>query len=304
VPTSARAAAARLATPRPTVPLWLTPRRVLLVVVLGAGVAIGAYAFAARSSLFAVDGITVAGASSPVAREVKRALRPIVGESLVGLDLERVAALATSVPSVRAVRLERDFPDTLRVRVVPEQPVLVVRSGPRAWVVSERGRVLRELHPSQRPKGFPLLWAAGLELEPGARVADATVLHAARALGRLPDPFPLPISTARGTVDDLTLVLEGPRELELRLGPAEELGLKLEVAARVLAKLGATERERLDYVDVSVPERPVAGREPRAPRRAGTAPAGRTTADLVEASASERSDVVPAPDTLNPKVGT
>ena len=53
--------------------------------------------------------------------------------------------------------------------------------------------------------------------------------------------------------DELTLVLR--RGAELRLGRATEVGLKLTVAARVLRLVGGG----TTYVDVSVPQRPVAG---------------------------------------------
>jgi hypothetical protein len=46
---------------------------------------------------------------------------------------------------------------------------------------------------------------------------------------------------------------------ELRLGRADELALKLAVAARVLRKIGKAERAELAYLDVSVPERAVGG---------------------------------------------
>jgi hypothetical protein len=54
----------------------------------------------------------------------------------------------------------------------------------------------------------------------------------------------------------LTLVLRD--RFEIRLGNADELGLKLEVARRVLAAIRAT-GSPATYVDVAVPERPVAG---------------------------------------------
>jgi hypothetical protein len=52
--------------------------------------------------------------------------------------------------------------------------------------------------------------------------------------------------------DELTLVLR--RGTELRLGRATEVGLKLTVAAKVLALVDSGTA----YVDVSVPQRPVA----------------------------------------------
>ena len=51
------------------------------------------------------------------------------------------------------------------------------------------------------------------------------------------------------------VVFELRSGLELRLGDAGDLAVKLEVARRVLPQLGGSE----DYLDVSVPERPVAG---------------------------------------------
>jgi len=53
--------------------------------------------------------------------------------------------------------------------------------------------------------------------------------------------------------DELTLVLR--RGTEIRLGRATEVGLKLTVAARVLRLVDGSTA----YVDVSVPQRPVAG---------------------------------------------
>jgi cell division septal protein FtsQ len=46
---------------------------------------------------------------------------------------------------------------------------------------------------------------------------------------------------------------------ELRLGEPSELRLKLAIADRVLRALEPEERTELGYVDLSLPERPVAG---------------------------------------------
>jgi hypothetical protein len=57
----------------------------------------------------------------------------------------------------------------------------------------------------------------------------------------------------RTTGDELTLVLR--HGTELRLGRPAEVGLKLAIARRVLSLVDGTPT----YIDVSVPERPVAG---------------------------------------------
>jgi hypothetical protein len=95
------------------------------------------------------------------------------------------------------------------------------------------------------PKG-PLLTVGGMapaELhEPLAAVAP---LRASRFAAR--------VTSVRVEPDELTLILRSG--LELRLGDTTDIGLKLAVAARVLPQVAGGTR----YVDVSVPERPVAG---------------------------------------------
>ncbi len=78
---------------------------------------------------------------------------------------------------------------------------------------------------------------------------------AVRALGQIPAEFPVRVERIREAGGSLVLVLPG--ELELRLGSAAELRLKLEAAAAVLGSLTRAEREELAYLDVSLPARPV-----------------------------------------------
>jgi hypothetical protein len=69
------------------------------------------------------------------------------------------------------------------------------------------------------------------------------------------------VEAARGTPDDLVIVLG--TKTELRLGEASELRLKLAVAATVLGALSPDERRELAYLDVSLPTRPVGTEKPQ-----------------------------------------
>ena len=232
---------------------------------MGAGVVVGVLALgylAARStSVFALRSVGVSGAGAVVEADVRAALRPLEGESLVTVDADSVERQLSALPSVRAARVDRAFPHGLRVVVVPERPVAVLRSGRAAWVVSERGRVIRAVE-SNTNRRLPRIWlAAGAAFEPGATLAIPTASKALRVVASLPARFPVPVRTARATGDGLVLVLS--TELEVRLGPADDLGAKLAAAAAVLWALSATERAELDYLDVSLPERPVGGVNPQ-----------------------------------------
>ena len=97
---------------------------------------------ARETPLFGVRAIEVTGAPPGVQSQVERALQDRRGESLVGLDLDAAQTDITALSTVAAVSFDRAYPHTLRVTVVPERPVAVVRQGAAAFVVSERGRVI------------------------------------------------------------------------------------------------------------------------------------------------------------------
>jgi hypothetical protein len=238
---------------------WRNDRlRLIGVAVLTTAFALLAYGVVDWTGTFAVRNVEVTGAPAEVSRAVESALGSLAGENLASLSKQEVLTLSKQVPQVLAVDVDRDFPGTLRVRVVLHQPVAVVRSGTSAWVVSRRGQVLETIEGSEA-RDLPRVWIPdGAAYEPGDVLVSATGLAAARALGRLPQPFPLRVVSARGSVDDLFLVVGVNERVELRLGEAESLRLKLAVAARVLRSLAPGEAQKLNYLDVSVPERPVA----------------------------------------------
>ncbi|TML71470.1 MAG: FtsQ-type POTRA domain-containing protein [Actinobacteria bacterium] len=232
----------------------LAPSARSLLVTFGiATAAIGGYLVARDTSVFAVDTIEVDGASPAVALQVKHAVRGDLGTSLLRVDLDRVREEVAAVPTVARATLDRAFPHTLRIVVVPEQPVAVVRQGAASWLVSARGRIMAGLPHGARPR-LPRIWVArGAPFAVGAMVPGG--LHASLAAVAPLETmrFPARVASVRAETDELSLVLHSG--MELRLGDVTDVRLKLAVAAKVLPLVAADTR----YVDVSVPERPVAG---------------------------------------------
>ena len=213
------------------------------------------YLAARETPLFAVREVDVTGAPPAVQKAVLEAAAPFVGESLVALDQDELRRRLEALSSVRSLRIDRAFPHTLRIAVAPERPLAVLRRGPSAWLVSDRGRVMQDLGTSSAG-ARPRIWIGqGTQVEAGETVESPIVRAALRVLRRVPDDFPVRIRAVRVAEDDLTLVLAG--EAELRLGTGDGLALKLHAAARVLRALTPLERRELEYLDVTVPERPV-----------------------------------------------
>jgi cell division septal protein FtsQ len=220
------------------------------------GVAAGAYVAARTTSAFAVTQIEVRGAPPAVTRPVRAALEPLLGRSLLDVRGGAVEARAEAIPFVAAASVDRAFPHTLVVHVRPEQPIAVLRRGAESWLLSARGRVLRPLARGSLRR-FARIWIApttGVAL--GERVSDARAARALRILVPLVrGRFPARVRTVR--VDgELTVVLA--TGLELRLGDETELPLKIAVARRIVPTLPVAEAAAAGYLDVSVPERPVA----------------------------------------------
>ncbi|MGL6278002.1 MAG: cell division protein FtsQ/DivIB [Gaiella sp.] len=208
---------------------------------------------ARETGVFGVRTIAVQGAPGYVAAQVEHALRDARGESLVALDVDEARRAVKALPTVAAATLDRGYPHTLRVAVVPERPAALVRQGATAILVSARGRVITKVERSARP-ALPRIWVPkSTRLAAGETVAGDLAVAVGAVAPVAETRFPARITSVVLAEQALTLRLRSG--LELRLGSPNDARLKLAVAARVLPLV----RPGSTYLDVSVPERPVAG---------------------------------------------
>jgi cell division protein FtsQ len=239
--------------PLPDLASLVPSGRSVLVGLLLVAAAVAAYVAARDTRVFAVERIEVTGGPPRVQAEVQRALGGERGRSLLRIDDDVLSRRLAPVPDVLGFRYDRAFPHTLRVAVTPERAVLLLRRGHDAWAVSARGRVLRRvLRP--RSSTLPRLFVPrATPVTVGATLARANGAAAAAAVAPLGVArLPARVRLVRSDATELTFVLRSG--LELRLGDAGDLRLKLAIARRILLAVGAGSR---GYVDVSVPERPV-----------------------------------------------
>jgi len=229
--------------------------------------AAGLYALARGTSMFAVRSIEVEGASPALAAEVRGELRSFVGRSLVAVNGGAVEQRVDGLPSVREATVDRSFPHTLRIRVVPEVPVAVLRRGAESWLVSARGRVVVTI-PLGTRRDLPRIWVpTRTEIAKGAFLVDGPGALAARSLAAfVGSGFSSRVAFVRGLDGQITLGLRGG--LEIKLGAPVDLRLKIAIARGILPTLALPGAGGPDYLDITVPERPVAGRNPQPSGRA------------------------------------
>jgi len=216
--------------------------------------AVGGYLVARETSIFAVQRIEVTGGSPAVQAQVRTALHDELGKSLLAVDGTALTRRLDSIAAVHAFGYDRSFPHTLHILLRLERPVLVVRQGRNAFLVSATGRVLRTL-PHPRLSALPRLWVTKDVQVAVGRTLPAEQGAAAAALAPLRGAsLPGGVKGVQAGDHALTLTLGGG--LELRLGDAGDLRLKLAIARRILRMTGAATAGG-GYLDVSVPERPV-----------------------------------------------
>lgn len=203
------------------------------------------------SPLVAVERVEVTGLTTGDAKAVRSALAAAARDmTTLHVRVDELEATAASFPVIKELAVKRDFPNALRIEVVEHRPAALVMVGEAALPAAADGTVLEGLRP---PEGLVLLESE--KPTEGERVTDPQTLRALAVIGAAPGELPERIAGLsedgeRGIVVELE---DGP---EVVFGEADRLEAKWAAATRVLADPRA---KGAAYVDVRLPERPVAG---------------------------------------------
>ena len=221
--------------------------------------AAGLYAIARGTPMFAVQRIDVRGASPQVTAQVLTLLRSYDGRSLIAVDGTSVEHRVDGLAAVRSSVVDRSFPHTLTIRLQPEIPVAVLRRGAESWLVSARGRVIAPVERGSH-RGLPRIWLPQqTDITLGSLLGDDPGGLAARSLSTfVGSGFSGRIAFVRALDGQITLGLRGG--LEVRLGLPVDLPLKIAIVRGLLPSFAPGSQGGPTYLDVTVPERPVAGR--------------------------------------------
>lgn len=275
-------------------------RRLLLAAAVT--VALGAlYQFWVRdSSLVAVNHVEITGLTTKDGPRIEAMLES-VAEDMTTLHVRphELEEAASTFPVVGAIHVETDFPHGLRIAITERPAAALVSIDGVPLPVAADGTVLRGLRP---PEGLPLFRTD--KPAPDGRVSDPRTLRALLVAGAAPVGFPQRIErVSEGPEQGIVVALEdGP---EVIFGDADLAAEKWTAAVRVLADgdaAGAT------YIDVRLPDRPVAGGLP-ADTIEPVAPAGDVIAPPAEpvtpeAVAPTEDGTIPPATTTDPATTT
>jgi cell division protein FtsQ len=218
---------------------WLAWKYVVaLLLVLGlVGAGIWAVYF---SSVLAVKGVEITGATTVTAAEIRSAARVPTGEPLATLDLATIRSRVEALAEVRSADVSREWPDRVLIRVQERQAVAVVEIGGRLRGMDSEGVVFRDYR--QAPPGLP-------RVQTSTDTRSDALQEAARVISALPADLAGRVDHVEvETVDQISLVLRDDRRVVW--GSADESDLKAEVLASLIQARPAQE------YDVSVPGQP------------------------------------------------
>lgn len=230
----------------------------------------GAWIWVRDSPLVAVERVTVTGVSGPDAGQIRSAL-VLAARNMTTLDV-RIGQLQMAVapyPVVKDVRVRTQFPHGMRIRVVEQLPVGALVAGGRVVAASADGTILRDVSAAALPE-IPVR-----SLPAGARVTDPSTLQALALLAATPLRLLSKISQVTTSAQHGLVVqlADGP---EIYFGTAGDLAAKWIAATEVIAD---PDSAGASYIDVSDPERPVAGVSAQAVTAAGLGPSAAQSAN-------------------------
>jgi len=219
----------------------LPNRRLRFIVVGVLAFALLAFVIVWTTPLFEVKRIEVSGTSVLDPDEVAALGAGAVGRSVLGADLDGIAASVAALAPVKSVDVTRAWPNALSVAVTEREPYIAVPRGDETFLmVDSEGVVFDE---SDAVPGS--IWRVELA-DPGP--GDLATVETLAVLESLPPSIADEVEHVESpSPAGITLYLEDGRTL--RWGDGSEGAQKAEVADRLLA--GGYE-----HVDVSAPDAP------------------------------------------------
>jgi cell division protein FtsQ len=225
-------------------------RRTLVIAGVAAVLLAAAWYWGRDLSLWSVNNVRVTGATGQDAAQIETALQGAArGMTTLHVRAGDLRDAVGRFAIVKGLRVHTSFPHGLRIEVVENVPVAALEASGRPVPVAADGTLLRD-----RPiDGLPLVPAHAVPT--GDRVTDAQAAGAIALAGAVPASARALITRVRsGGHDGLRADLQGGFRIEF--GPPTRLHAKWASALRVMADARA---EGATYLDVRVPERPVAG---------------------------------------------
>jgi cell division protein FtsQ len=179
------------------------------------------------SPRFAVKDVRVAATTHVTAEEIQDLTGVEIGDPLLTVDPDQVAARLTQHPWIAAARVRRELPSALSIEVTERQAVASALMGA-LYLLDDSGRPFKRAD-SDEADGLPVITGVTREQYAGLRsVSEAVFREALTLLATYTEP---PAGTARPKLSEIhvdpragfsLILLDGAGEIRLGRGDTEE----------------------------------------------------------------------------------
>ena len=172
--------------------LFVVLRSVALLAIVGLG-GLWAWRQTQSDARFAVRTIELVGAKHTPKEDLERITKQYVGLNLFQMDIDRVQRDLNRLGWVRRIDIEKQVPDTLRIKITERVPVALVRVNDGLRYVDEEGAAFAELSPRVGDDDLPLIAdAQGAELARSVQLLLTLKQRDREIYSRISEVWPIP----------------------------------------------------------------------------------------------------------------
>lgn len=211
-----------------------------------------AWAGITNSGLFAIEQVTVEGASELSPDEVVAVAAIEPGETLLGIDEDAVVRRLEGLPWIERADVVRRYPSTALLRIEERERFVMLDQGETFWALDHQGRALGESMPVTATPVPLLRDVPAVTPIPGEFVDVEEVRNAIQVLAGISPELRATVRVISSpSVGETSLITDS--NIEIMIGPAEQLREKSALALEIIAEQGSA----VVFIDVRSLERPV-----------------------------------------------
>jgi cell division protein FtsQ len=205
-----------------------------------------------RSQAFAVKRTEVVGASRLSADQVRKLSGLSSRETLLRLPARRLERNLKRSAWVASAEVSRDFPDTVRIRIVERTPLALVDLGGKTlWLVDGSGIWLAKSSGDSTGTAVVVRDVEGLDPVAGRRTDSETLMNALEIARSLDASFAKSIHTISAPSIDKTALVTSD-DVEVFVGSSDDIARKQQVAEKILKQQAG----KVVYINVRTVDRP------------------------------------------------
>ena len=220
--------------------------------VLFVGAVVLALVWLYRSPAFTAKTVDVVGAKRLTREQILTLAALPTDVTLLRLPSADIEARLEKSPWVSSAEVTRDFPDTIRLRVVERTPSAVVSTGGKArWLVDGTGIWLAPQSANATSASVLVRDVDGLDPVAGSKTKSETLLNVLEIVAQLDPTFMAGIrAISAPSIDKTALVTRD--DVEVFVGSSDDIGRKQQVAKQILKDQAG----KVVYINVRTVDRP------------------------------------------------